>query len=118
MSDEITAVEESIMKVLLDLMTERAMSERGVSTGVQASLTRGLSTSPSTARASPSQPVDEKRTKNRDDIVNSKLILSILPTYLPLMSNAINRDSVPRDFEYALCCRKISLRTGRPPLES
>jgi hypothetical protein len=51
MSDELTAVEESVTKVLLDLMTERVMSERGVSTGVQASSMRGLSASPSTARA-------------------------------------------------------------------
>jgi hypothetical protein len=60
MSDEITTVEESVTKVLLDLMTERVMSERGVSTGVQASSTRGLSTSSSTARAGPSRLVDEK----------------------------------------------------------
>jgi hypothetical protein len=54
MSKELIAFEESIMKVLLELMTERVMSERGVSTGVQASLMRGLATSPSTARAGPS----------------------------------------------------------------
>jgi hypothetical protein len=34
--------------------------------------------------------------------VNAKLILSILPTYLPPLSGAINKDSVPRYFEYAL----------------
>jgi hypothetical protein len=60
MSNELTTVEESVMKVILDLMTERVMSERGVSTSVQASLTRGLSASLSTARARPSQLVDEK----------------------------------------------------------
>jgi type II secretory pathway component PulK len=60
MSDELTAVEESITKVLLDLMIERIMSKRGVSTGVQASSTRGLSASPSTTRVGPSQQVDEK----------------------------------------------------------
>jgi hypothetical protein len=38
----------------------------------------------------------------RDDIANAKLILSILPAYLPPLSGAINRDSVPRDFEYEL----------------
>jgi hypothetical protein len=37
-----------------------------------------------------------------DDLVNAKLIPSILPAYLPPLSGAINRDSVPRDFEYAL----------------
>jgi hypothetical protein len=30
------------------------------------------------------------------------MILSILPAYLPPLSGAINRDSVPKDFEYAL----------------
>jgi hypothetical protein len=34
--------------------------------------------------------------------VNAKLILSILPAYLPPLSGAINQDSVPRDFEYML----------------
>jgi hypothetical protein len=48
MSDELTTVEESVTKVLLNLMTERVMLERGMSTGVQASLTRGLQASPST----------------------------------------------------------------------
>jgi hypothetical protein len=60
MSVELTAIEELVTKFLLDLMTERVMSERGVYTGVQASSTRGLLTSPSTAQASPSRPVDEK----------------------------------------------------------
>jgi hypothetical protein len=32
MSDELTALEESITEVLLDLMTERVMSERRMST--------------------------------------------------------------------------------------
>jgi hypothetical protein len=90
MSDELTAVEESVMEVLLDLMTERVMSERGVSTGVQASSTRGLSASSSTTRAGPFRPVDEKRTKHRDDLMNAKLISSILPTYLPPLSGTIN----------------------------
>jgi hypothetical protein len=62
----------------------------------------GLPASSSTARASPSQTSDEKRTKHRDDLMNAKLIPSILPTYLPLMSGTINRDSVPREFEYSL----------------
>jgi hypothetical protein len=34
--------------------------------------------------------------------VNSKLIPTILPTYIPPLSGAVNRESVPRDFEYAL----------------
>jgi hypothetical protein len=102
MSDELTAVEESVTEVLLDLMTERVMSERGMSTGVQASSTRGVAASPSTARAGPSRQVDEKRTKHKDDLANAKLILSIFPAYLPPLRGEINRDSVPREFEYAM----------------
>jgi hypothetical protein len=34
--------------------------------------------------------------------MNAKLIPSILPDYLPPLSGAINCDSVPREFEYAL----------------
>jgi hypothetical protein len=40
--------------------------------------------------------------KHRDDIVNAKLILRIVPTYIPPLSDAVNRDSVPRDFNYGL----------------
>jgi hypothetical protein len=100
MSDKLTTVEESITKVLLDLMTERVMSKRGLSIGLQASSKRGLSASPSTAQVRPSWPADEKRTKHRYDLTSAKLILSILPTYLPPLSGTLNRDSVPRDFEY------------------
>jgi hypothetical protein len=57
MSDELTAVEESVTEVLLDLMTERVMS---MSEGIQASSTRVMQASPSTARAGPSWPADEK----------------------------------------------------------
>jgi hypothetical protein len=34
--------------------------------------------------------------------MNANMISSILPTYIPLLSGAINRDSVPKYFEYAL----------------
>jgi len=102
MFDEITVVEESIIEVLLDLMTERVMSESGLSTGLQASSMRGMSASPSTARVGPSRPTNEKQTKHIDDLGNAKLILRILPTYLPPLSGEINRDNVPRDFEYEL----------------
>jgi hypothetical protein len=37
-----------------------------------------------------------------DGLAIAKLILSILPTYIPPLSGVVNRDSVPRDFEYAL----------------
>jgi hypothetical protein len=102
MSDKLTAVEELVTEVLLNLMTERVMSERGLSTGLQASSMRGLLASPSTSQARPSRPADEKRTKHKDNLMNSKLISSILPAYLPRLSDTISRDSVPRDFEYKL----------------
>jgi hypothetical protein len=50
MSDELTTVEKSVTEVLLDLMIERVISERGMSTGVQASSTRGVQASLSSAR--------------------------------------------------------------------
>jgi hypothetical protein len=102
MLEALSAAEKVVEEVLIDLMTERVMLERGLSTSVQASLTRGLQASPSTARASPSRPANENRTKHRDDIVNAKLILSILSAYLPPLSGAINRESVSHEFEYAL----------------
>jgi hypothetical protein len=100
LSDELTAFEELVTKFLLDLMTERVMSERGVSIGVQAYSMRGLSASPSTTHGT--GPSRERKTKHKDDLENAKLILSILPAYLPPLSGAINWDSVPRDFEYVL----------------
>jgi hypothetical protein len=103
MSEELSALEESVKEVLVDLRTEKVMSERRMSAGVQASLTGGVQDSPSTAHgAGTSRIVTEMRTKHRDDLVNAKLILSILPTYIPPLSGAVNRDNMPRDFEYAL----------------
>jgi hypothetical protein len=49
MSEALSAAEKSIEEVLIDLMIERVMSERGVSTGVQESSMRGLQASLSTA---------------------------------------------------------------------
>jgi hypothetical protein len=98
MSDELSAIEKSVEEVLIDLMAEKVMS-----TGIQASSTRGVQASPSTARRSgPSRPTAEKRTKHRDDLANVKLILTILPDYIPPLAGAVSRDSVPRDFDYTL----------------
>jgi hypothetical protein len=81
MSDELSTAEKVVEEVLIDLMTERVMS---MSTGVQASSTRGLQASPSTAHgAGPSRPSAEKRTKHKDDLANEKLIPTILPDYIP-----------------------------------
>ena len=35
-------------------------------------------------------------------MANTRLVPSILPAYIPPLSGAINRDNVPRDFEYTL----------------
>jgi hypothetical protein len=103
MSEELSALEESVKEVLIDLRTEKVMSERRMSAGVQASSTGGVQASPSTAHgAGTSRIMTETRTKHRDDLVNAKLIPRILPTYIPPLSGAVNRDSVPRDFDYAL----------------
>jgi hypothetical protein len=100
MSDEFSATKRVVEEVLIDLMTKRVMS---ISTGVQESSTRGLQASLSTAcKAGPSRPSDEKKTKHKDDLANAKLILTILPTYIPPLSDTVNRDSMPRDFEYTL----------------
>jgi hypothetical protein len=62
-----------------------------------------MPTSRFTARgAGPYHPSHEKQTKHRDDLENAKLILTILPTYIPPLSGVVNRDNVPRYFEYAL----------------
>jgi hypothetical protein len=102
MSDELSATEESVREVLYSLRKERFMSERGMSTKVQASSSIGVIASPSTARARTSRAGTESRTKHKDDTANAKLVPTILPAYIPPLSGEINRDSVPRDFEYTL----------------
>jgi hypothetical protein len=103
MSEELSAVEDSVKEVLIDLMNERVMSERVMYVGVQASSTRGVQVSSSTSRRfKPSRSTTEKRTKHRDDLENAKLILTILPDYIPLLVDVVSRDSVPRDFEYTM----------------
>jgi hypothetical protein len=102
MFDELIALEESIIEVLLNLMTARVMSERRMSTRVQASSTRGVQASLSIARVGESRADKERRTKHKDDIANTKLVPSILPSYIHPLIGEINRDNVPRDFEYTL----------------
>jgi hypothetical protein len=61
MSEEISALEESVKELLIDLMTERVMSERVMFVGVQESSMTGVQSSPSTARGvRPSRPSVEK----------------------------------------------------------
>jgi hypothetical protein len=98
MSDELTEIEKSIIEVLLELMTERTMLERRISTRVQASLMGGVQASTSTARSGTSRADVERITKHKDDIDNMKLVPSILTAYIPPLSGEINRENVPRDF--------------------
>jgi hypothetical protein len=100
MSDEFSAAEKVVEEVMIDLMTERVMS---ISTGVHTSSMRIVQASPSTARgARPSRPSAEKRTKHKDDLANEKLIPTIFPDCIPPLATMVNRDSVPRDFEYTI----------------
>jgi len=79
------------------------MSERRMSAGVQASSIGEVQASPSTAHGAGTSRITTKmRTKHRDNLMNAKLIPSILPAYIPPLSGVVNRDSVPRDFDYAL----------------
>jgi hypothetical protein len=50
----------------------------------------------------PSRPSAEKRTNHKDDIANEKLIPTIFPDYILPLASVINRDSVPREFEYTM----------------
>jgi hypothetical protein len=105
-------VENSVEEVLIELMAEKVMS-----IGIQASSTRGVQASPSTARGSrPSRAVAKKRTKHRDDLENAKLIPSILPDYIPPLADTVNHDSVPRDFDYTLVTAYLpkGIHTGKP----
>jgi hypothetical protein len=108
MSDELSAAEKIVEEVLIDLMTERVMSERDMSAIIQASSTRGLHASLSTDHvAGSSRPSLEKRTKHMDDLANAKMIPSILLDYIPPLVGALSRDSVPRDFKYSMVTRYL-----------
>jgi hypothetical protein len=50
MSDDLSAVEKIVEEVLIDLMIERVMSEREMSTSIQASSMRGVQDSLLTSR--------------------------------------------------------------------
>jgi hypothetical protein len=98
MSDELRAAEKIVDEVLIDLMTERA-----ISASIQASSPRGVEASSLTAHGTgSSRPLAEKRTKHRYDLANAKLIPSIFPDYILPLVGAVSRDSVPRDFEYSM----------------
>jgi hypothetical protein len=73
--------------------------------------------SPSTAHGfGPSQDAYEKITKHGDDLANAKLIPSILPNYILPLAGTVNRDSIPRDFEYTLVTAYLpkGIQIGKP----
>jgi hypothetical protein len=98
----LAGAEESMREVLASLRTKIVMSERGMSTRFQASSSRGVATSPSNAPAGTSRAGAELRTKHRNDVANANIVPTILLVYIPPLSGDINRDSVPRDFEYTI----------------
>jgi hypothetical protein len=102
MSNELSATEKIVEEVIIDLMAERVMSGRGMSTGVHALSSGVLLAPPSTARVGPSRPPSKRRSKLGNDFATVKMIPSILPKYIPPLSGPVNRDSVPRDFDYAI----------------
>jgi hypothetical protein len=88
------------------------MAKKLMSIEIQASSTRGVQASPSTTRGSgPSRVTAEKITKHRDDLENTNLMPSIMPDYIPPLAGVVNRDSVPRDFDYTLII--VYLQKGR-----
>jgi hypothetical protein len=79
------------------------MAKKVMSTGIQASSTIGVQASPLTShRSEPSRAAAEKITKHRYDLVNAKLLLTILPDYISPLVGAVSCDNVPRDFDYTL----------------
>jgi hypothetical protein len=100
MSKELITFEEFVKEVLIELMTKSVMS---MFVGVQASSTRGVQASPSTACGSgPSRVITKNRTKHKDDLPNAKLIPTILPNYIPPLAETVSHDSVPRYFDYTM----------------
>jgi hypothetical protein len=98
MSGELNAVEKSMEEILIDLIAEKV-----IYAGAQASSMKGLQASPLNAcQSGPSQIAIEKRRKHRDDLVNAKLIPSILTDYILPLAGTVSHDSVPRDFDYTL----------------
>jgi hypothetical protein len=102
MSNELSTAEKIVEEVLIDLMAERVMSKRGMSTGVQALSLGVLLASLSIARAGPSQTPLERRSKLINDFATVNMIPRILPKYIPPPSGLVNRDSIPRDFNYVV----------------
>jgi hypothetical protein len=77
------------------------MADKYISKGVQASSTRVLQTSLSTGRCSiRTNPTNEQRSKHHGDLSSVKHITSILPYYILPLASVVNRENIPRGFEY------------------
>jgi hypothetical protein len=63
--------------------------------------------------------VTYKISNNRDELVNAKLIPSILPNYIPPLVDVVSHDSVPRDFDYTFITSYLAkgIQVVRPQLE-
>jgi hypothetical protein len=95
MSGEPSTLEKFVEEILVEIMAERVMFVR-----IQALSTGGLQASPSTRRRS--SHATENRRKYHDDLANAKQISSVLLEYLWPLVGTVNRDSIPREFEYTL----------------
>jgi hypothetical protein len=73
-----------------------------MSIGIQASSSGTLPTSPSTTQEGPSRPPSERRSKIGNKFSTVKMIPSILPKYIPPVRGTVNRDTVPREFDYVV----------------
>jgi hypothetical protein len=99
MSDELSVVEKVAEEVLIDLMTERVISERRMSAGVQASSKGGVQASPSIAcRAGLSQNHDRDKNKAQRQYCKHQADPTHFVSLHTTLSDKINHDSVPRDF--------------------
>jgi hypothetical protein len=106
MSNEFSTAEKVVEEFFINLETERVMS---MSTSIQASSKIMIQASPSNARgAKPSRPLVEKKTKHKDDLENVKLIPTIFLDYILPLDGMVNRDSIPRDFEYTMVTAYLS----------
>jgi hypothetical protein len=118
-SAEPTELEKSVEEIFKKMMADKPLSK-----GVEVSLTRELQASPSTRRRSIRvNPMNEKQSKHRGDLANAKRIPSILPNYIPPLVGAVNRDSIPHDYEYTLITayilkgiRVVGSQLGQIPL--
>jgi hypothetical protein len=98
MLDELNTAEKVIEEFFIDLMADKVMFAC-----IQVSSMRGVQASPSTSHGSePSQVAIEKRTKQKYDLSNAKLITTILPDYIVPLADVVSHDNIPRDFDYTL----------------